>query len=284
MLNNNLKTPHSDQFSLGMRNRIGDWNTQATASYILSYDGIIGRLGNRYASGAYFENGSQWGAQGVPGVGTLILWDNGAKDKLFQIGLAAQKPYSRQSGWSATVAYTYSWAEQNNLAGGSNPYQINNNQYLFDLPYPSMYPWVRATAVPRHRLVATYSRDLFWGLSMAAKLELATPQSATNIFGCPAGVQVCNEFGGNTTFVSKPPNKFLGYKDLDLQLTKDIALPLNGSGYLRVDVLNVFNWKNYDPVAVFFDGAHPDAPPKYNTAGSIVGTPLTVKLSAGVRF
>ena len=34
MMNNDLKTPYSDQFSLGMRNRVGDWNTDATVARI----------------------------------------------------------------------------------------------------------------------------------------------------------------------------------------------------------------------------------------------------------
>ena len=283
LLNNHLKTPHSDQFSLGMRNKIGDWNTQATVSLIKSYDSIIGRFGNRYANGAYFQNGSQWGAQGIPGVGTAILWDNGGKDRNFQIGLAAQKPYTPQSGWSATIAYTFSAAKQNNVAGGSNPYSIANNQYLFDLPYPFQYPFITATAVPRHRLVATYSRDLFWGISTAAKLELSTPPAAATIFGCPNGAQVCNDAGGNTVFYSVRPDKFLGYKDIDLQFTKNFSIIHTVDAYGRIDILNLFNWKNYDPGAIFYP-QYGVPENKYNTSGPIVGTPFTVKLSAGLRF
>ena len=283
LLNNHLKTPYSDQFSLGMRNKIGDWNTQATVSLIKSYDSIIGRFGNRYPNGAYFQNGTQWGAQGIPNVGTAILWDNGGKDRNFQIGLAAQKPYTVQSGWSATIAYTFSAAKQNNVAGGSNPYSIANNQYLFDLPYPYQYPFITATAVPRHRLVATYSRDLFWGISMASKLELSTPPAAATIFGCPNGEQVCNNAGGNTVFYSVRPHKFLGYKDLDLQFTKNFSVLHQVDAYARVDILNVFNWKNYDPGAIYYPvyGVPRDV---YNTTGPIIGTPFMVKLSAGFRF
>lgn len=283
LLNNNLKTPYSDQFSLGMRNKIGDWNTQATISYIKSYDSIIGRLGNRYASGAYFQNGSQWGAQGVPGFGALILWDNGGNDRNFQIGLAAQKPYTPQSGWSATISYTFSAAKQNNIAGGSNPYSINNNQYLFDLPYPNEYPYLLATAVPRHRLVATYSRDLFWGLTMAGKLEVSTPPAAATIFGCPNNEQVCNQYGGNTVFYSVRPHKLIGYKDIDLQVTKNFSVLHKISAYARIDVLNVFNWHNYDPGAIYYPTYEV---PKaiYRVGGPIIGTPFKVKLSAGFRF
>src|SRR5206468_235849 len=41
MLNNNLKVPYSDQFSIGMRNRVGDWNTSATLARILSHNGFV---------------------------------------------------------------------------------------------------------------------------------------------------------------------------------------------------------------------------------------------------
>ena len=287
LLHNNIKTPYSDQFSLGMRNQLGEWNTQATVSYVESYDGIVGHLGNRYADGAYFHDGSQWGAQGVPGVGGLILWDNAAEDHLLQFSLAAQKPYTKASGWSATISYTYSASDQNNLAGGSNPYQIANNQYLFDLPYPSDYPFVDGTAAPEHRLVATYSRDIFWGLTFATKVELATPPHATTIFGCPS---VCNAQGGTTVFISKTPDKFLGYKDVDFQVSKDLNFFGSLSGYVRLDLLNAFNFHNYDPASVYYpsgpnnEPATPGTTPIYNTDGNIVGVPRTLKVSAGLRF
>ena len=280
LLNNNLKTPHSDQFSLGMRNKIGDWNTQATVSLIKSYDSIIGRLANRYANGAYFKNGAPWnGSIGVPGYGNTILFDNGGRDRNFQIGLAAQKPYTVQSGWSATIAYTFSAAKQNNVAGGSNPYNINNNGYLFDLPYPSDYAMIRATAVPRHRLVATYSRDLFWGISMASKLELASPPAAARIYCCTANG---SDVAPPLLFQSRAPHKFIGYKDLDFQFTKNFSVLRVADAYARVDILNVFNWKNYNPDAIYFDGG-PDAPARYDR-NTFTGVPLTVKLTAGVRF
>jgi len=281
LLNNHLRTPHSDQFSLGIRNRMGDWNTQATVSYIESFDGIVGHLGNRYADGSFYKNGCQWcGSVGVPGFGNEVLWDNAAKDRLFQIGLGAQKPYTKSSGWSATVAYTFSAGAQNNLAGGSNPYQINNNQYIFDVPFPEQLPMLRATAVPRHRVVATYTRDLPWEISMAAKLEVATPTSAAGIFGCPNFP--CGSYQGNVIYVSRPPNKTIGYKDVDLQFTKDFNFFRSASAYVRVDILNVFNWANYDPGSIGY--ANANAIPTYTVGGPITGVPRTVKFSAGFKF
>lgn len=282
LLNNNLRTPHSDQFSLGMRNRIGDWNTQATLTYVESYDSLVGRFANRYQDGSFYQGGTQWaGSQGVPGIGTLILFDNTGHERLFQLGLGAQKPYTRQSGWSATFAYTFSAGGQNNLAGPNNPLDISNNEYIFDIPYPRDVPLKALTAVPLHRVVATYSRDLPLGFSMAAKLELATPTARYGIFPCPNGFP-CGPYQGNVLYYSARPKDFLGYKDLDLQLTKDFSFFNALSAYFRVDVLNVFNWANYDSGAIEYPNAQ--TTPYYREGGPIAGVPRTVKFSAGVKF
>lgn len=284
VLNNNLKTPYADQFSLGIRNRIGEWNTQVTLSYVESFDNIVGHWGGRYADGSYYQNGSQWGGTGVPGIGSLILWDNaGKQDKNLQLSLAAQKPYTKESGWSMTASYTYSDARQTNAAGGTNPYSVGNNQYLFDYPDPSDYPELRSSAVPQHRLVVTYTHDIFWHMQIASKLTLATPTSAFGIFGCQPGISVCNQYGGSVgAILSKTPTGMLGYKDIDVQVTKNVKLPSGFDGYVRVDVLNLFNWNNPDPSAIMFPNQY--ARPTYNKTGPIVGLPFTVKLSTGVKF
>ena len=284
VLNNNLKTPYSDQFSVGIRNRLGDWNTQVTLSYVESFDNIVGHWGGRYSDGSYYQGGSQWGGTGVPGIGSLILWDNaGKQDEDLQLSLAAQKPYTKQSGWSATVSYTFSGAKQTNAAGGSNPYSVGNNQYLFDYPNPADYRELQSSAAPAHRIVATYTHDLFWDMQISAKLALATPTSAFGIFGCAPGISVCNAYGGSTdAILSRRPRDLLGYKDFDMQLTKNLRLPNGLDGYVRVDVLNLFNWANYDPGAVQFPSEY--SRPFYTKGGPIIGTPFTVKVSTGLKF
>ena len=66
---------------------------------------------------------------------------------------------------------------------------------------------------------------------------------------------------------------------------------------MRADLLNIFNFKNYDPGAVFYDtslpagvnGAQPVgntnlvAKPQYNRA-TYTGVPFTVKFSGGLHF
>ena len=279
MINNNIKTPYSDQFSVGFRTRMGDWNTAATLSDVKSYDTIMGHLGNRYSNGQYFQNGAPWGAQGVPGVGTLILWDNGGNDEDLQLGLSAVKPYTRESGWSMTIAYTYSDAYQNNLSGDTSSYQANYNQYLFDYPFANLLPYLPSAAVPKHRLVVTASRDLPWNLVVAGKLTLETPIPINGAAGCPV---VCTPYGGTTLEESGIPRDKIGYKDVDLQLTKNISLPRDITGYFRLDMLNAFNFWNFDSQAANWDESA--TAPTYNRSGPIIGVPLTLKISAGFKW
>ena len=289
MINNNLRTPYSDQFSLGVRTRLGDWNAQAVASYVASYDGIYGHWGARYPNGDFYQNGNQWGAQGVPTIGSLILWDNGFKDRNLQLSLGAQKPYSKASGWSATAAYTFSAGEQNN----SYDYAVAGNNYLFDYPVVEDYSFLRSSSVPRHRLVLTGTYDLPWDIQIAGKLTLATPKPFYQIYFCGPSVPGCSQApgggylnsvgGGVAGFAAVTPDNFLGYKDLDIQVTKNFTFFNRLSAYARVDVINVFNWRNYDSAQIEFDGNIPVGA-HYRENASITGSPFTIRLSAGARF
>ena len=75
-------------------------------------------------------------------------------------------------------------------------------------------------------------------------------------------------------------------RELDVQVTKNIELPYDLSAYLRCDVLNVLNTPYYDPGAATFNpvGGTRYSPPQYNTGGPILGVPLTLKLTAGLKW
>jgi hypothetical protein len=278
LTNNNLKNPYSDQFSLGIRNRLGDWNTSVAVAQINSYNGIIGHLGNRYANGAYYFNGTQWAAQGVPGMGSLILWDNAANDRNTEVLVSADKPYTKESHWGASIAYTYTHATQN------NPYSYeSNNGYEFDLPFPSDYPYLPSSAVARHRLVMTGSIDGPWGMLYAAKVALSTPTPIATVEPCPMPA----ECGGYNAYpVVGYVRDFLQQRELDVQATKSFEFQHDLSAYIRFDILNVFNTAYYDPAAAIFTPVAGKlyAPPMYNTAGPILGVPLTLKLTAGMKW
>lgn len=268
LINNDLKTPYSDQFSLGMSNKIGDWLTDATVTRILSHDGFAFTLGNRYPNGDFFQNGGQPWGNGVPGFGVLIVGNNGIETRSTQLLLSAQKPYTRSSGWGTSFAYTYTDAEQN---------RDINEQYSFDGATIGDYPFLQSNSVPEHRFVATGSIDGFWGITFGGKLTLATP-IPYNGFVCQPPTQP------NTGFcipADANPDATWGYRSLDLQATKEFDVG-GARFYGRVDLLNAFNWNNYVDVAT--ETVNGNLQAEYRTNGNITGVPRTIKFEVGMRF
>ncbi|HEY8329131.1 MAG TPA: TonB-dependent receptor [Rhodanobacter sp.] len=287
MFNNKLKAPYSDQFSIGMRNKLGDWNTSVTLARINQYDGIIGTLGNRYPNGKFYnyENfvNTQWGGAGVPGIGGLILFDNGKETHNTELLLSADKPYTKESHWGMTVAYTFTHATQNRLY---------SDGYAFDLPGIQYYPFQTSSAAAKHRLVMTGVVDIPWGITLAGKLTLATPTPVAAIGCCfmvPNSVGAQGEQSAAYPVVGTPSGgRFLlggpvfGYRDIDLQATKSFELGHGMVLQIRFDALNVLNFKNYSDTIDNFAGA--SYQPSYNRVGNILGTPRTYKLTADFKF
>ncbi|HEY0198644.1 MAG TPA: TonB-dependent receptor [Rhodanobacter sp.] len=298
MVNNNIKTPYSDQISLGMRNKIGDWNTSVTLARVKSFDGLYFHLGNRYPDGTFWQPvpGSQplaysqpWN-NGVPGFGQLIIADSGLTTKTNQVLLSADKPYTKESGWGASIAYTYSRALYNH--NNNNP----DDQYAFDYEYAGDYPFVSGD-VPKHRLVMTGSLDGPWGFLFGAKLTLATPTPGLGQAFIYDGSTEDHDgiSGGGGRAVSLYPQgegrflvggKVFGYRDIDLQATKNFRVYGGTSAYVRIDMINVFNWNNYNDYNTNYGsgGALSKTPITYNPIGNIVNYPRTLRVSMGLKF
>ncbi|HEY4144672.1 TonB-dependent receptor [Pinirhizobacter sp.] len=284
VLNNKLKAPYSDQYSLGMSNQLGDWQTDATVTRVLSYDGFAFTLGNRYPDGSFFQGGGQPWGNGVPGFGSLIIGNNGIRTRTTQVLLSASKPYTKESGWSSTFAYTYTRAYQN---------RDINEHYSFDEETIGNYPFILSNAAPKHRFVTTGSIDGPWGFSFSAKLTLATP-TPYNAIANYGAIGPNGEAGIPTTFIPRGGSKFLvggniwGYRDIDFQATKDFKIWGDVSAYMRFDILNVFNWKNFDDAAVLTSfgssGTLPTNPVAYDKHGNITFVPRTAKFTVGVKF
>ncbi len=281
LINNDLDTPYADQFSLGMRNIVPvmgqDWITSVTLSHIRSHDGIVFRLGNRYGDGRFRNNpnatwgGQPWGQQ-IPGFGTLILADNGIETRLNALLVSLDKPYTAASGWGVTVAYTYSDAEENRLNAS------NGETYIFD--YPSVGDtFYTSTGVPRHRLVVAGIFDIPYGITLSSKLTLATPtpRDTVNCFDAPNW--------DNCFFDPYIPDTTIGYKQFDLALQKvwDTGSDVNFS--VRADVLNLFDWRNWNDYEGWRGGPG-DANPNFEQRNGIgiIEPTRTFKLSFGLNW
>jgi outer membrane receptor protein involved in Fe transport len=277
-INNKLKAPYSDQFTLGMRNRVGDWNTSAAVAYIKSYDGVIASPGNWFGDGTWywydtFHYSLNDGRIPNAGGGGLFLFDNAKATKTTQVLLSVDKPYSSESPWSASIAYTYSWAKEK---------LEFNGDYQLDYPYAYNALTVLSSQVPKNRLVAIGTMDLPWQMIGGTKFVIETPKPQTGFNGIgtsPGRTDPPNGLNYNYFKLSQFPKKDIGYMALDLQLTKSFEFGNGSAIQVRLDALNVTNHRNYVQYINTFPG-----PPNYFKDGDISGVPRTFKLSLNFNW
>jgi outer membrane receptor protein involved in Fe transport len=272
IMNNEMKVPYSDQFSLGMRNRLADWNTSASVSRINSKDGFIFSLANRYPNGDFWQNGGQPWGNSPPGLaGVLLIGYNGLETESTQVALSAEKPFTEESKWGATFAYTFTDAKMD-----------NSDRYSFDESSAGAYTMIQSNVVAKHRFVATGSYKLPWDMQLAGKLTWSSPIPAW-FNQCLSGGVFWPDGAGCTPHTFDPGGT--GYKALDLQFTKNFELGDMGSMYLRFDFLNVTNEDNLvDYVPGEFAPNGPQLTARYNPTGNITGFPRTLRASFGVKF
>jgi hypothetical protein len=124
---------------------------------------------------------------------------------------------------------------------------------------------------------------------MSAKLTIATPLPYNGVLGFAGQTYNYGE-GSRPVAGSVQGSKFLvggkiwGYRDIDIQATKDFVISENDQTkfYIRFDILNVFNWKN------FVDYTPTVGPNgfsvEYNDTGNISFVPRTARFTAGFKF
>ncbi|MGY0557052.1 MULTISPECIES: TonB-dependent receptor domain-containing protein [unclassified Lysobacter] len=285
LIDNDLKTPYSDQYSLGMRNMITlgghDWDSSVTLAHIRSYDGIYFALGNRYPNGDFRDPAkpdATWGNNPennlIPGYGKLLIARNGIETKLNSLLLSMNKPYTQDSGWGVTIAYTYSDAKENRLNAANA-----DEHYLFDYGDLVGQPFLRSVGIAKHRLVTTGIYDAPWGITVSAKLSLASPvaRDATNCYAAATF--------DNCYFDPFIPDESIGFKQFDLALQKEWDTGSELRLWARADLINAFNWRNWTDYDNWRGG--PDDPnltfAERNGDGILLPT-RTFKLSFGLDW
>jgi outer membrane receptor protein involved in Fe transport len=286
LIRNDFKMPFADQFALGVRQAVGEWNTEATLSRIDAKNQFIWFSGNRDLNGGFFFESPLDPLPGGPagGFGSLLLGDFVGRTKTNALLLRAEKPFTSASGWSATFAYTYSDAQTTHR-------EWNNDIFDFTHGKPGQSGFKPSTLVDKHRLVAAAVVDglLPWGLTLAGKATWASgfPRRLTV---CPGGFPdpATSRAGTCDTVEGDSPS----FRQVDLSVSKQLAFGAHKFS-LRADVLNLFNTTSYDGFNDFV-GAPPAAGKPANRLGgdnldldkpnSTRGDPRTFRLAVIYRF
>ena len=277
LIRNDVKLPYADQLTLGLRQAIGQWNAEISASEVYAKNQFVFFIGNRDANGGSATQSPIDPLFGGPGgFGSLILGDFVGKTKTDSVFVKAEKPYTALSGWSVNVAYTYSDARTTHR-------EWNNDIFDFTYGKPGQGGWNRSTLVDKHRVVVAGVTDnlLPWGISLAVKTTIAsgTPRRIVN---CATGFSNCVAVEGDAP----------SFRQADMSLAKELNFGGNKFN-LRADVINVFNTVNYGGFDDFGGGPGAPGQPKNAVGGdnlnlgkpnSTRGDTRTFRLTFGYKF
>lgn len=269
-INNDLKMPYTDQFSLGVRGRFNLVNAELGYQRIQSRDGFAYLLGNRRPDGNYFPTtgnaDTPWGFTPAP-YGSMLIATNGIKTNADSAYLKLGKIFTQASPWSIDATYTYTKAKENRKFG---------EYFALDFPSLEDYPWVVSEGVRKHRLVIAGSVDLPIDMTISGKFQIMSPKYLQRIYSTPG------EPDSRTvsSIETEGNGDRWGFRQMDLSVIKyfNVGFPNDEARiWFRADVINLFNDRNYGGF--------------YSTTGlrnlndyNIDGPVRTIKFSTGFSF
>jgi outer membrane receptor protein involved in Fe transport len=213
-INNHTKSPYTDQFSLGVKQVMGDWTGSLTLSRVLGYRQFTWLWGNRLTTPGFnldIMPGSPYGA---------VLTNGYKKTQASSVLVSLSKPYTTASGWGLDVAYTYQRARQQ-----------GNDNYSLDYVNPAGYP---ADYVgPKHNLVISGQVHGPWDTRFSGILTYNSGVPFDVFKGTATCDYNCSYFH-NAEYGRK-------YLNLDLAISKEFRWGKSQALQFRFDVFNVFN-------------------------------------------
>jgi outer membrane receptor protein involved in Fe transport len=253
---NNLQTPFTDQFSLGVRQRFGILKTSLTFNHTLGRDQIAYVPLNRTSlpdANGFFDFIPM-----INGYGNAVAAFNKRKTKYDAIFVQIDKPYTKASGWGFGVAYTYV------IDSKGFGYEFN-----FDVPNFSFLKYQPNAGNERHHLVVNGMVDLPLGLKASGLMTLAS--------GVPALVTdgETNGFGVNIRKGNFGPRD--AFFQLDLRLGKEFRVG-PGSFELWAEVFNVFNTDNVGQSNICC------GPSAFGNPDTLFGPPRSLQIGGAYRF
>ena len=262
---NDLKTPYTDQFSLGVRQRLGIFRAS------LAFNHTVGKNQIGYAP---LNRSPEPGESGfydfiplINGYGDAVAAFNTRETKYDAVLLSIDKHYSRASGWGVGLAYT-----------GVLRSKTRGFEFNFDYPNIGEADFVPNASYEKHRAVMNGIVDL--------PLDFRLSGLVTYGSGLPFFVIDANR--------APPPQGFqpgtirLGHFEhlpaffqVDLRLQKIFRMFGDSEFSLSAEVFNLTNRANFGGADGFICcGGNPN----FGVPNALAGPPRTFQFGAAVRF
>ncbi len=222
LLQNDAKPPKTHQWSVGLRQAVSGVVLGATYRGVRAYNMLSWYCGIPHSEHGYCNGGSELGLPYSP----ILATDEGRR-WYDAVDLTVEKPYSAESRWGASLAYTYADAERKGMD-------------FFTLEFPDVNPadWPRVEqTIEKHRVVASGILLLPWEVKASTLIQLGSGipynQRDETVGWGPRRVE--------TDWASEDPPNF---RQVDLRLEKEFTVQQGRLGLL-VEAINVFNHDNF---------------------------------------
>jgi outer membrane receptor protein involved in Fe transport len=245
---NDLNAPYTDQWNIGVRQALGNYIVSASYANHRGKDFVTTIRGNRRPDGTC--------CLAVPGASGVFLLTNDVKTWYDAVYVKVDRPFTGNSRWSASLAYTYADAEQ-----------IGGDAFSLDFPRVADYPRYPTAHVPDHTLVANALFRLPWEVTFGTLLR----------YNSGTKYNITDESRGTSADLRRVLRS-AGEEDedtlLDLRLEKTFRIAGLGLGLIG-EVFNVFDDRLYSG----YSGLIP-----FNTTNPNFGKPTNVVFGSGRRF
>ena len=233
LLPNDLKPPHSDQWSAGLRHDFGGWNSSITYMNQRSYNGLSYDWANvTYRAGidcCTVVNGLPYQ--------NILVGNNSVRTWYDAVAIQMDRPYrltTRRWGWGGGVTWTIAKAE---AEGGD----------LFSFPQVSKNPRHPISADQRHHVVANWITDLpyAWGIQFTGLVDLGSGNPFDVVYFDPnVGATVRTGTARPKKYSFIIPNAW-AYRRVDVGFRKDFANVGGNHMGVTADIFNLFNYNNF---------------------------------------
>lgn len=251
LVDNEMKPPVSDQFTLGVRQQLGDFLLGLSYANVRVKNGMswfFGDLPPGTSFGDRFGNGVT-----VPGYARVFVSDNSRQSWYEALYFTVDKPYTTDSNWGFNLAYTYAEADSTGTADASEGVRFSAFDYLNAESYerhPGDYD-------ERHRIVASGIVGLPANLRLSGILTLGSGVPFT-VFDASQGF---DKFQVRWNAGRPQERDFLGwknwvYRSFDMRLDWEMPLGPTRVGLIG-EVFNAFDWVNE---GCGFEGFKPPSP------------------------
>jgi outer membrane receptor protein involved in Fe transport len=266
LLNNNTKVPYSNMFNIGVRQSLGSWLGS------ISYDGVRGYHGFTWLSAAPDGLCCQ---PLIPGLGNVIKSDPEGKRYWYNaIQAKLDKPFTKQSRWGATFAWTHGRAQQ-----------TGNDLFSLDFPSAAAYGKHDVPGSERDRITATGIFGLPWDVQLSAIASFGSGQY-TNVLDFTQGFSLANREATHPFSKSITPPKSGGFADrnVDLKGEKDFASFGRTSVGIIGGVYNAFNWTSYGCLNNFLGPGDTPASAHLGAANCVIRLGRREEVGLKVKF